>query len=426
MNRPALKPPPVDFRNGSRLRTALWMVFAGVAAASAALGAISLAVIAMLAAAFALEAVARYRRRDARRPLRTAVIGSRTAAAALREELALADVKRFVVVGSISPSPPAGDEPDAPGSLGSLAELGNIVEGERIDLLLMANDCSRLLVFEQLMLRCDALPVRLWELSAFYEEIFGHIPVAVINSAWFMYLRHPRFRPTPPRLKRGFDLTVAILVAVATAPLMALAALLVRLDGGPALYRQVRVGEGGRTFTMLKLRTMRWQPEADSPWTTSSRDPRITGIGVWLRRTHMDELPQLLNIIRGEMSIVGPRPEQPHYVAELERKLPFYVRRHEIKPGLTGWAQVHCGYGGSESGSLWKLSHDLYYLKHRSMWLDLKIVLRTTTGLRADQFAEPRSVPFVFQGGLESLPEPAPASVALVGELTPAPAPSSP
>jgi hypothetical protein len=140
-----------------------------------------------------------------------------------------------------------------------------------------------------------------------------------------------------------------------------------------------------------------------------------------LRRTHLDELPQLLNVLRGEMSIVGPRPEQPHYVERLERIIPFYTRRHQLRPGLTGWAQIHCGYAGSERGTMWKLSHDLYYLRHRSFALDVKILLATiVTSCSPPQFREPRQLPFVL-GIPAELAEPAAEMLGRDHQLSSAP-----
>jgi len=156
-----------------------------------------------------------------------------------------------------------------------------------------------------------------------------------------------------------------------------LLALLVRRDGGPALFVQTRIGEGGRAFRLYKLRTMRAGDEA--AWAQDD-DQRATPIGRIMRRTHCDELPQLWNILRGEMSFVGPRPEQVAFVARLEPALPFYQRRHLIRPGLTGWAQVRCGYAGTDVGAAWKLCHDLYYVKQRSIGLDL-LLLAETAGL---------------------------------------------
>jgi lipopolysaccharide/colanic/teichoic acid biosynthesis glycosyltransferase len=206
--------------------------------------------------------------------------------------------------------------------------------------------------------------------------VFGHVPVAEINAAWFQYIMHPRYSPITPHAKRALDLIVGIALGLFFLPILTVCALLIRRDGGPALFKQARIGEGGRPLAVYKLRTMVVDAGLDSQW-ASPGDPRITRIGATLRRLHLDELPQIINVLRGEMSIVGPRPEQPEFVERLEGLLPFYSRRHLIKPGITGWAQVRCGYAGSDVGSAWKLCHDLYYLKYRSTAFDLSILAET-------------------------------------------------
>ena len=192
---------------------------------------------------------------------------------------------------------------------------------------------------------------------------------------------------TPPRpsptAKRAVDVLASVLLGVLSFPFMLVLAFLVRLDGGPAIFAQVRIGEGGRPFRLYKLRSMRVGSGDVAAW-AGEGDPRATAIGRVLRVTHLDELPQLLNVLRGEMSLVGPRPEQPEFVAMLERVLPFYERRHLIRPGLTGWAQVRCGYARSEHEAAWKLCNDLYYIKHRSLGLDL-LLLAETAGLLITQ-----------------------------------------
>jgi lipopolysaccharide/colanic/teichoic acid biosynthesis glycosyltransferase len=147
---------------------------------------------------------------------------------------------------------------------------------------------------------------------------------------------------------------------------------------------------------MLKLRSMREEGEDEARW-SSEADSRVTRVGRFMRKTHLDEVPQIVNVLRGDMSIVGPRPEQPEFVAHLERTIPFYARRHLTRPGVSGWAQIHCGYAGSDSGSAWKLSHDLYYLRHRSAVLDLMILCETLRTLFADrQYAgAPSALSFV-------------------------------
>jgi exopolysaccharide biosynthesis polyprenyl glycosylphosphotransferase len=179
--------------------------------------------------------------------------------------------------------------------------------------------------------------------------------------------------------KRLLDLAVASFLLACALPLMFMAAALVRLDSpGPALYRQLRVGLNGIPFTLLKLRSMVVDAEGNGPprWATC-RDPRITRVGRIIRRFRIDELPQLINVLRGEMSLVGPRPERPHFVEQLSRVIPFYRDRVRVKPGLTGWAQINLPYGASIEDAREKLAYDLFYLKHQSLRLDLLILLST-------------------------------------------------
>lgn len=314
---------------------------------------------------------------------RIVVIGSPKGKDNLRRELELARVTRFEVAGwipdSLEPPDPV-DDWDSGDYLGTLADLREIVLAESVDLLVMTGEASRLTVFNEIARSCLDLPVRFCELSNFHEELFGHVPVTEINTAWFQYLLHPRFNGATPVAKRSLDILMALAIGVFALPVLIVAALLVRKDGGPALFRQKRIGEGGDPFVLLKLRTMAVATDESAQWAGES-DPRITSIGRWLRRSHIDELPQLLNILRGDMSMTGPRPEQPEFVERLEHLVPFYQRRHLIKPGLTGWAQVRCGYAGSDRGSLWKVSHDLYYVKHRAIALDLAIMWETAIEL---------------------------------------------
>lgn len=332
-----------------------------------------------------------------RRRTRIAVIGSQRLADSFGRELRVAHRTRYEIVGRITWD---GDA-DAPGgegeipALGSLDELGAIVSEHSISLLLLSAEVPRLTVFEEVSRSCLHLPVRLTELSSFYEEIFGHVPVTEINAAWFQHIMHPNYRPGHSRAERAFDVVIAVAALIVAAPVLAVLALLIKRTG-PVLFTQHRIGEGGQPFRIYKLRTMRTE-NVEAVWATAD-DPRITRIGRVLRRTHVDELPQLLNVLRGEMRIVGPRPEQPAFVEQLEHAIPFYQRRHLVKPGLTGWAQVRCGYAGSDVGSAWKVCHDLWYLKQRSLRLDFVIVLETLRTLVADpQYtAEPSSVSFIL------------------------------
>jgi exopolysaccharide biosynthesis polyprenyl glycosylphosphotransferase len=352
------------------------------------------------------------------RARRVAVVGSDLTASSLDAELRHGGMTRFKVVGRIGPPEDATTAHPSVPDLGRLGGLAGILEAHEIDLLLITGDVPQLAVFEELARSCLHLPVRVCQLSDFYESVFGHVPIAEINAAWFQYIMHPSFRSGESRSKRIVDIVVALSAGLFFLPLVPVIALLVTIDGGPLLFRQVRIGQGGKAFTLLKIRTMRHDPIGDVAW-TSERDPRVTRVGRLLRLTHLDELPQLVNVLRGDMSIVGPRPEQPAFVDRLERFVPFYQRRHLVRPGITGWAQVRCGYAGSDVGSAWKLCHDLFYLKHRSPSFDFIILVETLHMLFRDshRLTEPRSVPFVLSTQAINMPG-APAAVGTDGPTT--------
>ena len=220
--------------------------------------------------------------------------------------------------------------------------------------------------------------VRVRTLSLFYEEWLGKLPVAELERVSMMFDIGELHRQRYTRMKRVVDVVLGVLGSVVLI-LVTPVVLLANLFGnrGPLLYRQERVGKGGQPFDILKFRTMRPLQPGDSTDWTGERDPRITRFGHVLRRSHLDELPQVLNILRGELSVVGPRPEQPRYVEELSEKLPFYAMRHLVRPGLTGWAQVKYGYAGDERDALEKLQYEFFYLRRQSVGLDLRIVGRS-------------------------------------------------
>ena len=254
---------------------------------------------------------------------------------------------------------------------------------DRIDLLVCAPIASEIEGrFEDVTAavagECIDLPVRLIAANQLYEEVLGHVPQGTIDAAWYRYIMHPRFRAAAPLSKRVFDLVLGSLIAIVFLPLLAVAAIAIKLsDGGPVLYRQRRVGEFGGEFEILKLRTMRVDAEKDGPRWAEADDDRVTSVGRLLRRSHLDEVPQLWNVMRDEMTLVGPRPERPEMVNDLERRFPHYTRRHLVKPGIAGWAALRCGYGGSEIGTAWKLCHDLFYIKRRSVLADALILAET-------------------------------------------------
>lgn len=229
-------------------------------------------------------------------------------------------------------------------------------------------------------LGCLELGCRILTEADFYEEVLERVPVEHVPGAWLLSRGWDTSDPWREIAKRATDVALALAVAPLALPLVTLAALAIRLDDrGPALFPQRRVGRFGQPFTMWKLRTMK--PEAtpgSARWTRES-DPRLTRVGRRLRALRIDELPQLVNVLRGEMSWVGPRPEQAEIVADLERRVPYYAWRHQVRPGITGWAQLRLPYASSVEEARHKLELDLYYIRHRSWWLDLGILLRTAT-----------------------------------------------
>jgi exopolysaccharide biosynthesis polyprenyl glycosylphosphotransferase len=217
-------------------------------------------------------------------------------------------------------------------------------------------------------------------LASVYEEYTGKIAVENLRPSWLIF--SPGFRKSRvvSASKRSLDIFVAGVGLVIAAPVMALVALAIRLTSrGAVLYHQQRVGLHGRIFTLHKFRSMQENAEATSGpvWASKSGDSRVTVVGLLLRRSRLDELPQLWNVLNGDMSFVGPRPERPEFVTELTRQIPFYGQRHIVRPGLTGWAQVRYTYGASVEDALQKLQYDLFYIKNLSVALDLFIMLNT-------------------------------------------------
>jgi sugar transferase (PEP-CTERM system associated) len=229
------------------------------------------------------------------------------------------------------------------------------------------------------LLACKLSGVRVTDLSDFYERERGRLPVESMSASWMAFGEGFNQQWPQEAIKVAFDLLISACLLVVALPVMILTAILIRLeDGGPVFYRQERVGRGVRPFTMLKFRSMGQDAEKDGKarW-ASVGDARVTRVGRVIRKIRIDELPQLINVLRGEMSFVGPRPERPCFVAELVKQIPYYNVRHTVKPGITGWAQVRHPYSDSISGTTDKLQYDLYYVKNHSLFLDLLIAIET-------------------------------------------------
>ena len=229
------------------------------------------------------------------------------------------------------------------------------------------------------LFKCLSLKINFFDISNFYEKITGKIPVNTIEQIWFLENLSESAKKLYEKAKRLFDITFALTLLIITLPFFPIIALITKLGSkGPIFFTQIRTGKDGKDFKAIMFRTMIQDAETNGPQWAAKNDSRVTKTGKIFRKTRIDELPQLFNILRGDMSLIGPRPERPEFVKQLQNEIPFYNERLLIKPGLTGWAQVvGPAYGGSKEESLQKLQYDLYYIKNRSIALDLSILLKT-------------------------------------------------
>jgi lipopolysaccharide/colanic/teichoic acid biosynthesis glycosyltransferase len=318
----------------------------------------------LLASAFASDG----RRRDARRDRLVAVVAV-DEAFDLTDALAANPERPAVVAGVLEPDRAASSDP----------KVRPLVD-------LVRDTCATAIVLNRQAQGDDSIVaqaavlhetgVRVRTLSLCYDEWLGKLPLSELERISLMFDIGELHRSRYNRLKRIVDLIAGAAGIVALALVTPLVWVGNRFgNAGPLLYRQRRIGKNGREFEILKFRTM--APDGRvSDW-TAEEDPRVTPFGAWLRRTHLDELPQAVNILRGDLSLVGPRPEQPHYVEDLATKIPFYNLRHLVRPGLTGWAQVKYHYGANHADALEKLQYEFYYLRHQGLALDLRIIGRT-------------------------------------------------
>jgi sugar transferase (PEP-CTERM system associated) len=268
-----------------------------------------------------------------------------------------------------------------PGYDGSIKDIPRIVGDRRVDRVVVSlADARGKFSMETLLQMKLQDGVRFDHLASVYEEFTGKIAVENLRPSYLIFSEGFRKTRTLAAAKRSLDIVVACLGLLLTWPLMLVVGALVRMTSpGPALYHQKRVGQRGHVFTVHKFRSMRQDAEAKTGavWAKAGADPRVTPIGQWLRRLRLDELPQFWNVLVGDMSFVGPRPERPEFVADLSQQIPFYGERHTVRPGITGWAQVRHRYGASVEDSMQKLQFDLFYIKRMSVAFDLFILLET-------------------------------------------------
>jgi sugar transferase (PEP-CTERM system associated) len=310
---------------------------------------------------------------------RLLIIGTGADAQAVYRDLTLPIKRSVEVVGFY---PVAGDEPMLVDPRRVLVQ-GNLLE------LIRENRISEIVVAVRErrhgamslrdLLDCKLAGVRVLDQSSFFERVQGQVRIDSLRASWLIYGDGFRQGVIRSCVKRCFDLGVALLLLTLAAPLMLLTALLILLeDGAPIFYRQERVGQGGRIFEVIKFRSMRSDAEQDGkPRWAARNDDRVTRIGRVIRKLRIDELPQLINVLLGDMSLVGPRPERAFFVDQLAREIPFYSVRHCVKPGITGWAQVRYQYGSSVDDAIQKLQYDLYYVKNHTLVLDVLVLFET-------------------------------------------------
>ncbi len=261
----------------------------------------------------------------------------------------------------------------------NLETIKNKIEQDKIDLIVFTKDLYNLLRISKVFYNSIFLKVKFVDLISFYEVLMKKVPLSAISEIWFIENLKEADKKVYDFFKKIIDKIAAFIFLIVFLIILPLVALLIKIDdGGPIFYRQKRIGSGGKIFSIIKFRTMIIDAEKNGPqWTVAANDKRITRIGSILRKTRIDEIPQIINILKGDMSLIGPRPERPEFVAKFIENIPFYNIRHLVKPGITGWAQVNFKYAASTEENLEKLQYDIYYIKNRSLVLDFMIFLKT-------------------------------------------------
>lgn len=286
----------------------------------------------------------------------------------------------FRITGFIDEDPANVGKPVInPKVIGSYKDVSNIIQAEKIRTIIVALPDQRGKLPMEALLQCKLQGVKVLYGISFYEWMTGKIAVEELKPSWLIFSDGFHREQGILFAKRCLDLSLAFLGLLLTLPLFLLTAWLIKLDSpGSIFYKQVRIGEKGKVFTLLKFRSMRSDAEETTgPIWAKEHDVRVTRVGRFLRKMRIDELPQLWNVLKGEMSFVGPRPERPSFVKELEKTIPYYSLRLTVKPGITGWAQIRYSYGSTVEDALEKLQYDLYYIKNMSILFDLLIILQT-------------------------------------------------
>ena len=308
---------------------------------------------------------------------RTLVLGT-GAMAATMEHLIANSHGKYSLLGFIS-GPLENTSVPPSQILGDVENIVEIAQREHASLIIIALGERRGNLSADKLVNCKLVGIRILDYPTFYERITGKIPVEHITPSWLVHRSGYLITPFIRILKKFVDVFCALILLLLCLPLLPVIALAIKLDSpGPVFYSQKLVGLNGEVFHIFKFRSMGQDSERETgaAW-AQENDPRVTRFGQFMRRTRVDELPQLLNVLMGDMSFVGPRPERPEFVTEISQLTPYYLQRHAIKPGITGWAQVMYPYGGSLGDAVEKLRYDLYYINHLSLFLELLILFET-------------------------------------------------
>lgn len=310
---------------------------------------------------------------------RVLVLGTGSRANLIRKAVEGGELNGLNVVGFVRLSTETG-APRKGDILSDDQSLVDMISKADVDQIVLAVDDRRKALPVRDILDCKMSGISVVDLLTFFERETGKVRLDILQPSWLFLSDGFRLNALRKVSKRIFDISIVLLMLPIALPLMLVTGLAVFLESGgrgPILYRQTRVGEHGQLFQIVKFRSMRVDAESDGPRWASANDARITVVGSFIRRTRLDELPQLYNVLKGEMSFVGPRPERPEFTRELRNNIPYYSERHRVKPGLTGWAQIRYPYGASQDDAVKKLQYDLYYVKNYSIFLDLLILFQT-------------------------------------------------
>ncbi len=265
-----------------------------------------------------------------------------------------------------------------PRVIGDYTVLPELLRSNKVDRIIVALPDRRKKLPIGILLQSKLNGIKIEEGQDFYERLTGKIALDHLKPSWLIFSDGFRISKTNRFVKRIADIVFSCVGLILTSPFFLILPLLIKLDSrGPVIFRQIRVGEREKCFTLLKFRTMRDGAEDGTPMWAREKDDRVTRVGAILRKLRLDELPQLVNVLKGEMSFVGPRPERPYFVSKLRGKIPYYGLRHVVKPGITGWAQIKYPYAASIKDATEKLQYDLFYIKNLSIIFDIAIVLAT-------------------------------------------------